>query len=122
MAIKKAKASAKISKKAKIAVKRKVSAKTAKSKETIRKAKDSKKEIGRISHFYPNICVAVVELNSKLKVGDKISIEGRTNALKQIAKSMQVDHEQINTAKKGEIIGLKTDRPVRAKDVVYLVK
>lgn len=116
MAIKKA------SKKAKTAVKTKASEKKTTAKTAVKKAKDTRKEIGLISHFYPNICVAVVEMKSKLKVGDKISIEGRNGALKQIAKSMQIDNEQIDCAKKGESIGLKTDRPVRAKDVVYLIE
>lgn len=34
-----------------------------------------KKLIGMVSHFYPKISVAVVDLTDALKVGDKISIE-----------------------------------------------
>ena len=81
-----------------------------------------KKEIGKIIHFYPKINVAVVELTGSLKKGDKISIEGHDNAVEQVVESMQVEHKDIEEAKAGESIGMKTAKPVKEKDVVYLVK
>lgn len=84
--------------------------------------KMEKKEIGKITHFFPNISVAVVELKAALKVGDKISIEGHEKVVEQTVDSMQVEHKPIEKAKKGDAVGMKTAEPVKENDVVYLVK
>jgi len=81
-----------------------------------------KKEIGKISHYYTHIGVAVVELSGTLKVGDKISIEGASTNFKQDIKSMQIQHKEIKTAKKGDSIGLKVKDRVREHDTVYKVE
>lgn len=80
-----------------------------------------KQEIGKITHFFPKISVAVVELKKALEVGDKISIEGHENVVEQIVDSMQVEHKSIEKAKKGQSIGMKTAQPVKEGDVVYKV-
>jgi putative protease len=78
-----------------------------------------KKEVGKITHFFDKISVGVVELNSGLSVGDKISIEGHDNVVEQKVGSMQLEHEAIEKAKKGQAVGMKVDQPVKAGDTVY---
>jgi translation elongation factor EF-1alpha len=80
------------------------------------------KPIGRVSHFFDNINVAVIKLDKGLKVGDKIKITGGTTDFKQPVKSMQVEHESIKSAKKGDEVGMKVKEKVRINDKVYLVK
>lgn len=80
-----------------------------------------KKEIGKVTHFYPKISVAVIELNDDLKIGDKISIEGHENVVEQIVESMQVEHKPVEKAGSGDAIGLKTTRPVKENDKVFKV-
>lgn len=82
----------------------------------------NKKEIGKISHFFNKISVAVVDLTGKIKVGDKISIEGRGNVLEQTIDSMQIEHENIQEAKAGQSIGLKVDSPVKEGDIVFKIE
>jgi len=79
----------------------------------------AKKEIGKIIHFFDHIGVAVVELNGGLKVGDKINIEGHNGSFEQVVDSMQVEHEQVQKAKKGQAIGMKVAQAVKEKDLVY---
>ena len=79
------------------------------------------KEIGKITHFFDKIGVAVIELNSTLKVGDTIKIKGNTTDFEQDVDSMQVEHEQVDTAKKGDAIGIKVADRARPGDKVYLV-
>lgn len=55
-----------------------------------------------------------------MKKGDKIKISGHDKEFSQVVDSMQVEHQQIVEAKKGDIIGLKVDQPVREGDVVEL--
>jgi putative protease len=80
-----------------------------------------KDEIGKVSHFFSKINVAIVDLTSTLKVGDKISIEGPATSFEQIVDSMQIEHENVEEAKKGQSIGLKVTDKVREKDVVYKI-
>ncbi|MEM4337083.1 MAG: translation elongation factor-like protein [Candidatus Woesearchaeota archaeon] len=80
----------------------------------------SGKRIGKITHFFPKIGVAVVELEDTLKVGDKIVIEGHGNKFEQIAESMQIDRTPIKNATKGQSVGLKVLQPVKEGDIVFL--
>ncbi|MBN2111582.1 hypothetical protein JW707_00630 [Candidatus Woesearchaeota archaeon] len=81
-----------------------------------------KKPVGKVTHFFSNISVAVVKLKGSLKVGDTIEIETGEGPFKQKVDSMQVDHKPVKTAKKGGEIGLKVNHPVRAGNQVNKVK
>ena len=80
------------------------------------------KEIGRVTHFFDKVGVAVVEVGKALNVGDKIRIKGMTTDFEQLIDSMQIEHEQIKKAKKGDAIGMKVKDRVRPNDLVYLVE
>ncbi len=80
------------------------------------------KLIGTITHYYGKIGVAVLQLTGdELKVGDTIHIKGKTTDFTQVVNSMQIEHNTIEKAKKGDDIGLKIDQPVHEKDEVYKV-
>ena len=79
------------------------------------------KEIGRIAHFYSKISVAVIDLSDTLKVGDKIRVKGATTDFEQTVDSMQIEHKNVEEAKKGDSIGLKVADKTRQGDVVYKV-
>ena len=76
-------------------------------------------EVGRITHFFTKINVAVVELTAPLAVGDRILIKGPTTDLEQVVQSMQIEHENIERAEAGQSIGLKVEQRVREIDIVY---
>ncbi len=79
-------------------------------------------EIGRISHYFSKIGVGVVELTKgELKVGDTIHIKGHTTDFYQKVESMQVEHSAVQSAKKGDSIGLRVESQVRDHDVVFKV-
>ncbi len=81
------------------------------------------KLVGKITHYFTNIGVAVVEItDSGLNVGDKIHIKGATSDFEQAIDSMQVEHENVKKAKKGEAVGLKVDQQVREGDDVFKVE
>jgi len=82
---------------------------------------EEKKLVGKISHYYSKIEVAVVDLTDTLSVGDEILIEGATTNFKQTIDSMQIMHENVQTAKKGDSIGLKVKDKVRDGDSVYKI-
>jgi len=77
------------------------------------------KPIGKITHYFNNIGVAVVELSGSLAVGDTIQIKGGERDFEQAVGSMQIEHEVRQRAKNGEAIGLKVAQSVREGDLVY---
>ncbi|MDP1629195.1 MAG: translation elongation factor-like protein [bacterium] len=79
------------------------------------------KLIGKISHYYSKLGVAIIELSDGLAVGDRIKIKGATSDIEQDVDSMQIEREQIKEAKKGDAIGLKVAEKVREGDEVYKV-
>jgi len=78
-----------------------------------------RKPIGKVTHFYSNISVAVVALTNSLKVGDKISIAKGDNKIEQVVSSMQLEHKQVQSAKKGQEIAIKVASEVKKGAEVY---
>jgi len=79
-------------------------------------------EVGKVTHFFSKINVAVVELSETLSIGDKIAFKGPTTDFEQTIESMQIEHVNVEKAEKGQSIGLKVNERVRENDTVYKVK
>lgn len=81
------------------------------------------KRIGKVSHFYNKIGVAIIDLENKLMVGDRIKfVRDGKELFQQDVLSMQIEHNKIETAKKGDSIGVKTDQPVKTGAEVFMVE
>ena len=78
-------------------------------------------EIGKITHYYDKAGVVIIELSGKLSVGDTVKIKKGDHEFTQKIDSMQVEHESIETAKKGDVIGLKVKEKIKEGAVVYRV-
>jgi len=76
-------------------------------------------EVGRVTHFFSKISVAVIELTTSLAVGDTIIIKGPTTDFEQVVESMQIEHQNVQRAEAGQSIGLKVTQRVRETDIVY---
>lgn len=85
------------------------------------KEKIEGKPIGKITHYFGNIKVAVIKLTDKLKVGDTIRIIGGEIDFNQDVDSMEVEHQKIKEAKKGNSVGLKVSQKVREDYRVFKV-
>lgn len=84
--------------------------------------KEKKEElIGKITHYFGKIEVGIIELSKPLAVGDTIHIKGGETDFEQEVKSMQIEHKDIEKAKKGDVIGLKVEDKVREGNEVYKV-
>jgi putative protease len=79
------------------------------------------KLIGKITHYFGNIGVGVIELSGTLKVGDTIRIVGGETDFTQAVESMEIEHQKVKEAKKGDSVGLKVDQKVREGYKVYKV-
>ena len=78
--------------------------------------------VGKITHYFDKIGVAVVEVLAPIKVGDQIKISGHGNEFTQEVTSMQIEHQQVQEAQKGQTVGMKVDQPVKEGDEVYKVE
>jgi len=79
------------------------------------------KQIGKVTHYYDKIGVAVVDLLSGLKSGEKLKFVKDDDEFTQTAESIQVDRKNVDKAKKGDSIGLKVDQEAKPGTIVYLV-
>ncbi|MEW6108176.1 MAG: translation elongation factor-like protein [Nitrospirota bacterium] len=77
--------------------------------------------IGIVSHYYNHLGVAAVIMEGELSVGDTIHIKGHTTDFIQKVESIQIEHKNINQAKKGDDVGIKVKEHARDHDVVYKV-
>ena len=78
-------------------------------------------EIGKVTHYFGHLDVAVLSLVGELKVGDTIHILGHSTDFTQIVGSMEIEHKKVQSVKSGDDVALKIAEPVRVHDTVYIV-
>jgi len=79
------------------------------------------KRIGKVTHYYTRIGVAVLKLDDELKVGDMIHIYGHTTDFTQRGDSMEIEHQKVESVEPGADVALKVVDRVRRGDAVYKV-
>ena len=80
------------------------------------------KKVGIVFSYYSKLGVAAVNLtDGSLKVGDTLHILGNTTDFTQKLDSIQIEHNILKEAKKGQEIGIKVSDRVRPHDIVYKV-
>ncbi len=78
---------------------------------------------GKVTHYYDKIGVAIVELSAPLTKGEKIKfLRGGEDLFTQEVNSIQIEHEQKDSASKGDVVGLKVDSEVKEGAEVYKVE
>ena len=80
---------------------------------------DKLEEVGKVLHYFSRISVAIIELKAPLSIGDQIIVKGLTSDFEQVIESMQIEHINVSTAKKGDSIGLKVNKLVKPNDIIY---
>ena len=79
-------------------------------------------KVGVVTHYYDKIKVAIVELDGNLAVGDKVKfVRGGEDLFEENVDSMQVEHNNIQSASKGDIVGLKVSNELKEGAEVYKV-
>jgi len=74
--------------------------------------------IGKVVHFFDKISVAVVALESNLKVGDKVHILGSKTDFVQEISSMHVENQPVTDVTAGKEVAIKVDQPARKGDAL----
>lgn len=110
--------------KKKIKSRKKITPKKKKTKKIPAKGQGSKKQgerfLGNIEHYFGKISVAALKLKAPLSIGDIIHIKGPHTDFFQKIESMQIEHQNVQKAKKGDDIGIKVKEKCRVTDTAYL--
>lgn len=77
--------------------------------------------IGKVNHYFDRVGVAVIDLSEGLKIGETIRIVGKETDFTQKVESMEVEHQKIEAAKKGDSVGMKVDQKVKEGYKVYRI-
>jgi len=77
--------------------------------------------IGKVTHYYNHIGVAVLMLSGELQVGDRVLIIGHTTDLSQVVSSMEIEHRKVASVGAGMEVALKVAEPVHQGDEVYKI-
>jgi putative protease len=79
-------------------------------------------KVGTVTHYYDKIQVAVVELSGTLSVGEKIKfVRGGEDLFEQVVESIQVEHKKLDSAKAGDVVGLKTNETVKEGTEIFKI-
>ena len=79
-------------------------------------------KVGKVTHYYDKIKVAIVELDADLSVGETVRFErGGEELFEQKVESLQIEHDKIDTGKKGDIVGMRVDEEVKEGAEVFKV-
>lgn len=70
----------------------------------------AEKVIGRVTHYYDRIGVAVVAVDAPIRIGDTVRLKHGKNVFDQKVESMQFNHTPIPMANAGDEVGMKVDQ------------
>ena len=80
------------------------------------------KKIGFVSNYFSKISVAAVEItDGTVSVGDTLHFLGHTTDCESRVSSMQIEHQSVSEAKKGDSVGIKVPEKVRENDKVFKI-
>src|SRR3989344_4617340 len=88
-------------------------------KKTVAKAPKMPPVLGKVTHYYDHIGVGVLALKGPLSVGEKILLKRNKQEFTQVVESLQVDHESVVKAKKGDEVGLQLNERIKEGALVY---
>jgi len=77
--------------------------------------------VGRITHYYNHLSVAVVEISGDLNLGDRLHLLGRVTDFEQRAGSMEIEHHKVDAVGAGMEAALHVIEVVRKGDSVFKV-
>ncbi|MGD0328158.1 MAG: translation elongation factor-like protein [Minisyncoccia bacterium] len=83
------------------------------------KTKEKEGLVGKVTHLYRKIDVVIVKLSGSVSVGDTLHFTGSGHDFEEKISSIQINHKDVSSAKKGDEVGMKISGPAREGDEVY---
>jgi len=81
----------------------------------------SDEAIGRVTHYFDRISVAVLELTGTVRIGDTIHFHGHSTDFSQKVDSLQIEHKSVSEGNPGQNVALKVSQKVHPHDQVMKV-
>ena len=81
----------------------------------------SESQVGKVTHYFDRISVAVLELTGKVKVGDTLRFHGHSTDFVQEVTSLQIEHQNVNEGAPGQDVALKVSQKVHPNDAVFII-
>ena len=79
-------------------------------------------KVGHVKEYFAKVGVAGIEITEgHLLVGDTIHVKGHTTDLTQRVDSIQLEHQPLQQAEPGQLVGIKMRERVRPHDQVFKV-
>lgn len=75
--------------------------------------------IGRVTHYYGKINVAIVHFDKDISLGSHVHFLGHNTDLAEPVASLELNHHQVAAARRGEEVGVKVAARVREGDLVF---
>jgi len=76
--------------------------------------------VGEVTHWYDKIGVAVIKLKKGLKIGDSIKVKHGDDEFGDSINSMQLNHEPVESGKKGDEVAIKLSQKAREGSEIHL--
>lgn len=77
-------------------------------------------KLGVVTHYYENRHMAIVALDNTIGIGDEIYVvQMGEEVLRQSVKVIQIEHERVQSAQKGQIVGLTLEQEVEPGAEVF---
>ncbi|MBI2590468.1 MAG: hypothetical protein HYW33_01110 [Candidatus Blackburnbacteria bacterium] len=77
-------------------------------------------KIGDVIHYYDKIDVAIIRLTDPISCGDKVKFaRGGEDLFDQEVDSIQIEHQSVDSAQKGDEIGIKVTQKLKEGAEVY---
>ena len=77
------------------------------------------KQIGIVVNYFDKVGVVAIKLTANLKLGDTIRIVGGDTDFTEVIDSIQINNKNVESAKKGDDVGVKISEKVRKEYKVY---
>ncbi|MBI4385891.1 MAG: translation elongation factor-like protein [Elusimicrobia bacterium] len=77
------------------------------------------KFLGLVEDYFAHVGVIATTLKAALAVGDTIRVKGHTTDVTERLESMQIEHQGIQGASKGDSVGIKISGRARKGDALY---
>ncbi len=77
------------------------------------------KKIGKVVHYYDKIGVAIIDLAGDLKLGDTVTFKKGEEEKTETIESIQIERSAVDSAKKGDVVGIRVNEPLKEGTEVY---
>ncbi|MFH1837478.1 MAG: hypothetical protein ABH862_05145 [Candidatus Omnitrophota bacterium] len=79
--------------------------------------------VGEVVHYFRKVNAVVVKVkNGKISVGDEMVVKRHADSFRQKIQSMQIDHNVVNSASKGDEVAIKIKKKARPGSKIYVIE